>query len=525
VDLTWLKPTNVTIGRRIGAGYAAVLVLVIAMFVAGAIVLAPLRRDIRDYSDSVLAQADAAGQIALAAKAIGNNGVMGVIGSKNDSSKAVSQMEVKRSGALAVLDKAVANLDGESGGFASARSVELESLRVLIDEYDASVKQALAFRVTNPDRARTVLVDQVMPLGERLDVAAGAYYESERQRAIVEAGRLAGNADAMWMILCAVAGAVVAGSLILSVRIPRTIGRHLQGAAAEIEVGAANMMAIASQVAAGAAQTAAATNQTTATVEEVRQTAVSSQESARQLADNAQDVAQIADASRRQAEGTMGAYARIQEQMDTVAEAIDRLSEQTEAVGGIMTTVSDLAEQSNILSVNASIEAAKAGDQGRGFAVVALEVKTLSEQSKGAVGQVRRILAEIDRAGRSAVQAAEQGRLTIETGSVGVAQAEAGSLTLADAASETAKSASEISASSRQQLAGMEQISQAVGSINVAGDQSVEGAQRVEQEVRRLQELASRLMLLVGSGTNKDRRGWAAISRLHRRNARTRRVQ
>jgi methyl-accepting chemotaxis protein len=401
----------------------------------------------------------------------------------------------------------------------------LKSLRALIDEYDVWVKQALAFKVANPERARTVLVDKVMPLGERLDVAAVAYYQGERQRAIVEAGRLAGNADAMWIVLCAVAGAVATGSLILSVRIPRTIGRHLRGAAAEIEVGAANMMAVALQVAAGAAQTAAATNQTTATVEEVKQTAVVSQESASQLSDNAQDVARIAESSRRQAEGTIGAYALIQDQMDAIAEAIDRLSDQTETVGGIMATVSDLAEQSNILSINASIEAAKAGDQGRGFAVVAQEVKSLSEQSKGAVGQVRRILAEIDRAGRSAVQAAEQGRLTIESGSVGVAQAEAGSMVLADAARETARSASEISASSRQQMAGMEQISQAVSSINVAGDQSVEGTRRVEQEVRRLQELASRLMLLVGSDAKNDHRGWAAIQKLLGRNARTRRAQ
>jgi methyl-accepting chemotaxis protein len=182
-----------------------------------------------------------------------------------------------------------------------------------------------------------------------------------------------------------------------------------------------------------------------------------------------------------------------------VSEAINRLSDQTQAVGDIIASVNDLAEQSNLLSVNASIEAAKAGDYGKGFTVVAQEVKSLAEQSKQAVAQVRTILSEIQKASTMAVQAAEQSREAVEAGKRQIEEAGEGTLTLAESAGEAAQSAAQISASSRQQLAGMEQISHAIESINMAGSQSVAGTRLVEQEVERLQSLAMRLRRLVDS--------------------------
>ena len=78
-------------------------------------------------------------------------------------------------------------------------------------------------------------------------------------------------------------------------------------------------------------------------------------------------------------------------------------------VGEIVETVNDLSEQSNLLAVNASIEAAKAGEQGRGFAVVASEVRTLAEQSKRATQQIRSILGDIQKATQTAVMSTEEG--------------------------------------------------------------------------------------------------------------------
>lgn len=198
-------------------------------------------------------------------------------------------------------------------------------------------------------------------------------------------------------------------------------------------------------------------------------------------------------------EGTISGIDHMQSEMDVVSDAIKRLIEQSQAVNEVIAVVNDLAGQSNLLSVNASIEASKAGEQGKGFTVVAQEVKSLAEQSKQAVTQVRNILGEIQKASAMAVQAADQSRETIEAGRRQSSESGEAIQNLAKSVNEATQSAVQISASSRQQLAGMEQISQAIESINQAGSQSVSGTRQVEQEVKQLQELATSLSRLVDS--------------------------
>src|SRR5438128_9984713 len=108
--------------------------------------------------------------------------------------------------------------------------------------------------------------------------------------------------------------------------------------------------------------------------------------------------------------------ARSREQMNSIAQIMVRLSEQNQAIGQIIASVDDLAQQSNLLAVNASIEAAKAGDQGKGFGVVANEVKSLAEQSRQATTRVRNILSDIQKATGAAVMATEQGSKSVESG-------------------------------------------------------------------------------------------------------------
>ena len=132
--------------------------------------------------------------------------------------------------------------------------------------------------------------------------------------------------------------------------------------------------------------------------------------------------------------------------MGVVGETIRRLSEQTRTIGDIITTVSDFAEQSNLLSVNASIEAA-GRRQRQGFTVVAQEVKSLAEQSKQAVVQVRTILNEIQKASNRAVEAAEQSQQAIEAARQQSVQTGDAAASVASTASEAAEAAVQISAS------------------------------------------------------------------------------
>ena len=380
----------------------------------------------------------------------------------------------------------------------SEEAAVVESLRELYHQYYEAA--SALFTVAQTDATQiTVNSGQTILLRLPLLRAASAYEDDQKALQAASLDRLSNVSRIILIVtLVVMAGGILMG-IVLSVRIPRTIARRLRAAVTGVSGSAAQLLAVSSQVAAGAAQTAASTNETSVTVEEVKQTAQLAHEKSVEVAENSEGVARAAESGRSSVEASAAKFEGIERQMDVVSEAIDRLTEQTQAVGDIMTTVNDIAEQSNLLSVNASIEAAKAGEQGKGFTVVAQEVKSLAEQSKQAVAQVRAILGEIRKAGDMAVEAAGESRGAVGAGRHEIEATGANTLSLIDAANEAAQSAVQISASSQQQLAGMEQISQAIDSINQATAQSVSGTRQVEQEVKHLQDLAADLSSLVDS--------------------------
>jgi methyl-accepting chemotaxis protein len=252
-----------------------------------------------------------------------------------------------------------------------------------------------------------------------------------------------------------------------------------------------------SQLASSAAETATSVAETTATVAEVRQTAEVASQKARFVADNAQRMAATSQTGKRATDEVMGGMADIREQMKSIAQSMVRLSEQSQTIGQIITTVDDLSQQSNLLAVNAAIEAAKAGEQGKGFAVVAQEVRSLAEQSKQATAKVRVILGDIQKATAAAVMATEQGTKAVEAGVDRSAQAGESIVTLTGTVGEAAQAATQIAVSSQQQLVGMEQVAGAMDSIKQASIQNVESAQQLATAAKNLSGLGQQMKDLV----------------------------
>jgi len=280
--------------------------------------------------------------------------------------------------------------------------------------------------------------------------------------------------------------------------IVRTITRQLRAGINQLSTSSAEILATTTQVATGAAETAAAVSETTVTVEEVKQTAQLSSQKARSVSDTAQKASQISQSGRKSVEEVMQGMQRIQEQMESIAESIVRLSEQSQSIGEIIATVNDLAEQSNLLAVNAAIEANKAGEQGKGFAVVAQEVKSLAEQSKQATSQVRTILGDIQRATSAAVLATEQGHKAVQAGVKQTTETGESIGLLADSIVEAAQAATQIAASSQQQMVGMDQVGLAMESIKQASVQNVSGTKQAEVAAQGLHELGQKLSDMIG---------------------------
>lgn len=260
---------------------------------------------------------------------------------------------------------------------------------------------------------------------------------------------------------------------------------------------ASEILASTTQVASGAAETGTAIAQTTTTVEEVKQTAQVSSQKAKYVSDSAQKATQVGHTGRKAVEASIDGMKRIQSQMEAIAESVVRLSEQSQAIGEIIATVNDLAEQSNLLAVNAAIEAAKAGEQGKGFAVVAQEVKSLAEQSKLATAQVRTILNDIQKATTAAVLATEQGSKAVEVGMTQSTEAGDAIRLLADSITEAAQAATQIAASSQQQLVGTDQVALAMENIKQASAQNVAGTKQAETAAHNLHALGQKLKQLV----------------------------
>ena len=264
-----------------------------------------------------------------------------------------------------------------------------------------------------------------------------------------------------------------------------------------LTVAASEIMATSTQIASGATQTASAVAETTATIEELRQTIHLSSQKAKEVSDYSNQTAQVSLDGKNAVDATRDGMSRIRHQMDSIAESIVKLSEQNQAIGTIIAAVNDMADQSNLLAVNASIEAAKAGEQGKGFAVVAQEVRNLAEQSKQATGQVRLILNDIQKAISTAVMATEQGGKVVEVGVNQSSEAGDSIRMLADAVSSSAQASVQIVAATNEQLVGMDQVAQAMESIKQASDQNVFGIRQVETAIHNLSGLGQNLKEMV----------------------------
>jgi methyl-accepting chemotaxis protein len=290
---------------------------------------------------------------------------------------------------------------------------------------------------------------------------------------------------------------VLAGTFSRMVGNLREVTQEIREGVNVLASSASEILASTTQVASGAAETATAVSETTSTVEEVKQTAQVSSQKAKYVSESAQKSGKVSQTGRKAVEDTVVVMNRIREQVDSIAESIVRLSEQSQAIGEIIATVNDLAEQSNLLAVNASIEAAKAGEQGKGFAVVAQEVRSLAEQSKQATAQVRAILGDIQKATSAAVMATEQGSKAVEAGVKQSSDTGEAIRTLADSIAEAAQAATQIAASAQQQLVGMDQVALAMENIKQASTQNVASTKQAETAAQNLHDLGQKLKQLV----------------------------
>ncbi len=247
----------------------------------------------------------------------------------------------------------------------------------------------------------------------------------------------------------------------------------------------------------GAAQQAASVNETTATLEQIKATSQQTLEKASALKEVADRARVEGDQGLGAVEAAVTAMRHTRGQVEAIAGHIGVLNERLQQIGDITNAVGELASQSKMLALNASIEAAKAGDAGRGFAVVAEEVRDMAEQSRQATTQVQNILAEIRNAAARAVRAVEEGNEGADRGASLADRAGETLHSLNRVIHDTAMASQQIVAAVRQEAAGIDQIRIAMGDISQVTSQFVAATHQTEAAANQLTDYAALLQNMV----------------------------
>lgn len=245
------------------------------------------------------------------------------------------------------------------------------------------------------------------------------------------------------------------------------------------------------QVAVHSKKTVSSVTETTASVEELKQTAHLANERAQEVTTCTEETLQIVKTNEKLLQATIDEMKQISKKMSTISESIVKLSAHGKAIGNIIDTVNELSEQSNLLAVNAAIEASKAGEHGKNFTVVAQEMRLLAEQSKSATIQVRSILNEIQSSTTTAVLATEQGAKAVEKGVAQSAETSKSMQMLSVSVSRMTEAANQISIASHQQFIGIEQMTMAMSQISKATSYLVEQMQQIEEAVTCLNSIGT----------------------------------
>lgn len=243
----------------------------------------------------------------------------------------------------------------------------------------------------------------------------------------------------------------------------------------------------------GASEQASSINQITASLEEIEKSSNQTMDKAKALGESASRTREKGQLGLEAVEQSIIGMKIVREKVQTIAQTILELSNQTQQVGEITALVNTLSQQSKMLALNASIEAAKAGDAGKGFAVVAAEVKTLAEQSEQSTAQVQKILEEIRRATEKAVMVTEEGTKGVDHGTDLVEQTGEIVRSLSDVIHETTIASQQIEAAIRQEGVGIEQITSGMNEINQVTGSFVDNVKQTTEAIGNLSMIAKNL--------------------------------
>jgi methyl-accepting chemotaxis protein len=296
----------------------------------------------------------------------------------------------------------------------------------------------------------------------------------------------------LWGSLMGTLLVAIAGTIIV-----RTLSAQVSSAVHHIQSSSAELQSAAGQQATGAKEQATAMSEITTTISELLATS-------RQIADSAQRVAQISERTARAARTGDATVERGNESVSVMRHHVGlivshmlELGKKSQEIGVVLDILSELAEQTNILAINATIEAVGAGDAGRRFSVVADEIRKLSDRVAGSTKEIRSLIDEVRSAVNTTIMTTETGSKAIEAGSKQFADVATAFNQISIEVTTTTEAAKEIELSTKQQATAVEQVNVAMSNVSQVTRETEVSTGQTQRTATELASLSRELLRIV----------------------------
>ena len=272
------------------------------------------------------------------------------------------------------------------------------------------------------------------------------------------------------------------------------IVKTIAGTAARVSISANKIHRVSEQISQTAAEVAMQAGAVAEASTEVANSSASISDNCHLAAEGALRAKQSAEAGSAVVEQTVRLMKEITQTVQSSSQTVVELGERSKQIGAIIGTIKDIADQTNLLALNAAIEAARAGEQGRGFAVVADEVRKLAERTAKATQEIGQMIGAIQQETGNAVQAMARGTDQVEAITVEAARSGEALNDILLQVSDLALKLEQISTASERQSASSEEISGSIQSITSSIQVTASEAQASAQSASEMNAIAEELM-------------------------------